>query len=63
MQKQLGFTLTELMIVLIVALGAGGWIANVVKLIAHLDDAITGMFVARIVGILVPPFGAIIGYF
>ncbi len=63
MRKQLGWTLTELMIVLFIVFGVGGWIANVVKLILHLNDPIAGMFIARIVGIFVPPFGAILGYF
>lgn len=63
MKYQNGTTLTELLIVMFIIAGAGGWIANVVKLIGALNDPITGLFIARCVGVLMPPFGAILGYF
>jgi hypothetical protein len=39
-----------------------GWIANIVKLIAMLDGGVTAMFIARIVGILLAPLGAVLGF-
>lgn len=63
MNKQKGVTAIELLIAAIVVLFAGGWIANIVKLVGMLDGELTTMFIARIVGIFVAPFGAILGFF
>lgn len=63
MNKQKGVTAIELLIAAIVVLLAGGWIANIVKLVGMLDGELTAMFIARIVGIFVAPFGAILGLF
>lgn len=41
----------------------GGWIANIVKLIGIDFSHITGMVIARAVGIFVAPLGAVLGYF
>lgn len=48
---------------LLVILAIGGWIANVVKLVGLLGGEITAMFIARIVGIFMAPFGAVLGFF
>lgn len=61
--KQKGFTLIELIIVIIVLFGAGGWIANIVKLVHMINDPVTNMFIARAVGVVLFPFGMILGYF
>lgn len=61
--KQQGFTFVEMAVVLLVLIGAGGWIANVVKLVGMLEGSITAMFVARVVGIFVAPLGSILGFF
>ena len=61
--KQLGFTALELGLAVFVAVGIGGWIANVVKLIYMLDGGVTAMFVARCFGIFAAPLGAILGFF
>ena len=63
MKNQKVDTATALLIVAIVVLFAGGWIANIVKLVGMLDGELTAMFIARIVGIFVAPFGAILGFF
>lgn len=42
---------------------AGGWVANVVKIVAALSDPITGMFIARLVGTVVFPLGGVLGFF
>lgn len=63
MHNQRGFTINEVLLVAIIALGLGGWIANVVKLIGSLDGGVTAMLIARCVGVFAAPFGAILGYF
>lgn len=63
MKKQSGFATLNLLVTLIVLLGFGGWVANVVKLIGMLDGDITAMFIARAVGIFAAPLGAVLGFF
>lgn len=60
--KQLGFTLTELLITVVVVGGGIGWVWNIVKLI-QADLVFTGLIIVRIIGVFVPPVGAIVGYF
>lgn len=60
--KQLGFTAFELIVAALVLAGIGGWVANIVKLIGMIDGVVTAMFVIRIVGLFVPPLGAILGF-
>lgn len=43
-------------------LGIGGWIANIVKLVGSNFDPITGMVIARAIGIFVAPLGAVLGF-
>lgn len=62
MKHQRGFTIVELTIVVLFLLGAGGWIANIVKLTGMDFGAITGMLIARAAGIFVAPLGAVLGY-
>lgn len=52
-------------IVVVLFLAAvGGWIANLIKLIADLGDSpVTTFFIARIAGVIIPVLGAILGYF
>lgn len=40
--------------------GIGGWVANIVKLVNA--DVFSGMEVARVIGILFAPLGAILGF-
>lgn len=49
-------------------IGAILWVVNIVKLCLMLPaisdaHAITGLFIARIAGIFVPPLGAILAFF
>ena len=62
MKKQLGFTMTELAVVMAWLLMACGWIANIVKLVNSDFDPLTGMVVARIIGVFVAPLGAVLGF-
>lgn len=63
MNKQNGFAAFELVIVLVWLLAIGGWVANVVKLIGMLGGDINTLFIARAIGVVVAPFGAILGFF
>lgn len=62
MKRVMGYTAVEILVVILVLGGIGGWIANIVKLIANLSDPITGMFILRAVGIFVAPLGAVLGF-
>jgi hypothetical protein len=41
----------------------GGWVANIVKLIGSDFGHVTGMLVARGIGVVMAPLGAVLGYF
>lgn len=62
MKKQLGFTAIELSIVVIALIGLGGWIANIVKLVGSNFDPLTGMVIARAIGVFVAPLGSVLGF-
>lgn len=40
-----------------------GWVMNIVAIVGSMSDAITGMFIARLVGTVVFPLGGVLGYF
>lgn len=63
MKKQLGYTLTEIIVVLVILAGGFGWCWNIVKLIGMNLDPITGLLIVRAIGIFVFPVGMIVGYF
>lgn len=64
--KQAGYTLIELLmgvfLLVIVPAAAIGWVWNIVKLVGMTLDPITGLLIVRVVGIFIPPLGAIVGY-
>ena len=62
MKKQCGFSVFKLMTVILALAGVGGWIANIVKLVGSNFEPLTGMVVARAIGIFVAPLGAVLGY-
>ena len=39
------------------------WVANIVKLIDMPLDPLTGMVIARVIGVFVPPVGIVLGVF
>lgn len=41
----------------------GGWIANIVKFVGLLGGPLETWFFARLVGIVVAPLGALLGWF
>ena len=59
-KKQLG--IVKLLIVVVGVLGFWGWIANIVKLICSNFDPLTGMVIARAIGVFVAPLGAVLGF-
>ena len=65
MKKQDGFTLVELLYLSVIPIalaGAFGWVWNIVKLVSMSFDPLTGMAIARVIGVFVPPVGAVCGY-
>jgi hypothetical protein len=65
MKRQQGFTVEELFQPLIIAIGLWGYFWNIVKIIGawQLHQPITGLFILRCIGVLVPPLGVIMGFF
>jgi hypothetical protein len=62
---QRGFTAIELFLVVVIPLSIVGWGWNIVKIVQSMPDGlvgITGMFVARCIGVFVAPLGVILGY-
>ena len=51
-------------ILMVTVLGAGfyGWVMNIIKMVELADQVVTGMFILRLIGILIAPLGAILGY-
>lgn len=62
MKYQKGFTAFEIILALFTLFGIGGWVANIIKLTGMSFDPLTGMVVARVIGIFFAPLGAILGY-
>ncbi len=62
MTKQHGLTVFELLTVMLVVGGVIGWIWNIVKIVQSGFDVITGMFIARCIGVFVAPLGAVLGW-
>jgi hypothetical protein len=63
MKKQLGFTSTDLSLVIIITVITVGWVWNIIKLFNVLDDPFSARIVLRMLGIPLFILGAIIGYF
>lgn len=61
MDKQRGFTSIEVVVVALSLVGGLGWGWNIVKLSAMCCD-VSGMLVLRVIGIFIPPMGAILGF-
>ena len=62
MNSQRGFTIIELFVVLLILGGFIGWVLNIVKIVQTGFDVITGMFIARCIGVFVAPLGAVLGF-
>lgn len=65
MQKQRGYTLLELMVsgwVIVAFLGIVGYVGNVVQLIHQALDPLTVLVILKLVGLVIPPLGALMGW-
>ena len=40
-----------------------GWVMNLVKLLGMLDGEMSALFVSRVVGLFIAPFGSLMGFF
>lgn len=49
-------------VLVITSIAIYGWIANIISLVGMLGGEVTAMFIARCVGVLVAPLGAILGF-
>jgi hypothetical protein len=47
---------------IIVVVGACGWVANIVKLIGMDMEPLTPLLIVRAIGIFIPPLGAVMGF-
>lgn len=54
--------IVAIFVMAIVLVSAYGWIENIVKAFHMLSAPVTGMFIARAVGVFVVPLGAVLGY-
>lgn len=63
MKKIAGFTLMEIFNIFISLFIIIGWIWNIIKIVEYnFNDPITAMIVLRLVGVIIFPLGAIVGY-
>lgn len=59
-----GYTSFETLYAIIWLAAIFGWFLNIMEFVGMIgDNEVTTMFIARIIGILVVPFGAVLGYF
>jgi hypothetical protein len=63
MKTRCGFTIAELIICVVFLAGVAGWVLNLITILRHMTDPITGMFVLRCISVFVFPIGAVLGYF
>jgi len=62
MKLQKGFTIAEILVMLVILVGGSGWIWNIVKIFHSNFHDITGTLALRLFGILVVPLGAVMGF-
>ena len=65
MKKQTGYTLTELMVVVVALIGGYGWVMNVVTIVHQAQGGITEsilLIILRVIGIFAFPLGCLLGF-
>lgn len=66
MNKQRGFSHIELLLALIAlciaVVGVGGWVWNIVKLSHGTFTVVTPELILRLLGVVVPPLGVVMGW-
>ena len=66
MLNQKGYTITELVIIVLGLFGTYGYFANIVKLVLFAFSDVfylSGVFILRIVGVFIFPLGCVLGFF
>lgn len=66
MNKQKGFTAVEMIWVVYGSLfvaGVIGWVLNIIDIVGSDFSAVDGILILRIIGVIVAPLGAVLGYF
>lgn len=58
----LEYFMGSLICIAIFLAGLSGWIWNIIKLVAIVDNSVTGILIARAIGVFVPPVGAVLGF-
>lgn len=61
MLSKIGIASFVLALAFVIA-GVTGWVLNIIELANIVGGDITGMFVLRIIGIVIVPLGAVLGY-
>ena len=62
MRNQDGYTVVELVWVVVALAGIIGWVINIVKLVGMIGADISAELVIRAVGIFFAPLGAVMGF-
>ncbi|MFA6201265.1 MAG: hypothetical protein WC679_12765 [Bacteroidales bacterium] len=52
-----------ILLIILILLGCFGWSANIYEIFITEEDNLSAKTILRIVGIFLPPLGAILGYF
>lgn len=60
--NQRGFTAPQLLIVMLFLAGVVGYVLNVIEIVQTGADPITGLFIARVIGVFMAPLGCVLGY-
>lgn len=65
MKRARGFAVIDLLLMVLIAVvgigGVGGWVWNIVKIVHA--NFVDGMLIARCIGVIVAPLGAVLGWF
>jgi len=63
MKSGIGYEWLGMLYLIVGLAGVVGWVMNIVDIVNSDFSSITGMLVVRIIGVFVPPLGAVLGYF
>ncbi len=64
MKKRLDLGWIGVLLICSFVFAAGyGWVMNIIKITQSFGDVLTGMFIARCIGVFVAPLGAVLGWF
>lgn len=63
MKSGVGYEILGMTYLIVGLAGVVGWVMNIVDIVNSDLSKITGMLVVRIIGVFIPPLGAVLGYF